>query len=694
MNDLKADEFTAPSMGRPIVCLITVLMVLPLASASYSNTQITEDGTAWFDCDGSWASIHDSEGIELVNDSDFTISLDSENHTIYVDDMTKCQGVIPLTEELPNSRPIPGEEFFTIGSDVCPQDGYYMGCEGEYTSGDLIDDPKDIFAIDVNENHMLVLTLVASSASIDVELHFQTESGEVVLIQNFSMALNTSIGEKYVQYVPIEDDGRVIVTVSSPQPDTIWSMRSKIFATSEIQPLTHLDNIVGVGPTPFAYVLGPHESLTITKSMTSDGTSEVPIKYRYVYSENSKSEWNVIPTPLNSRINVVEDIQFIEFQWDCECEWIASMSRYRHFDAGWGRDAPGLKPMMPTSDNSSYPLIDMDGHSEDGELTLQMGDFQDVLRVETTGWNESTHLVNVIVEGDIYDLQVTIWNMDQETWEILGEVTTTYSMDRITASLNVGLGTHYIKIEHINGSDSLLENNSESVKWNIRITTAVLDEGDQPWFPASDAVKDAADLFYWLIGLILILPFIIFYINVKKEQRFAEEFSSRKNRLDWLRSKLDDGEYSSYDLSRALKAVSTLEWEKALEVWGKESVRHYTMGIDMAVWTLDKRLGEDGTWPLLIGLRPLDCEWSVAALRFEAPEGEAWSVSKTDPKMLTRDDEIFLDTINDNSRVFIRIDLQGNADALNINLSGMVDGEPMAAKPANTIYRSESNSEE
>ena len=181
---------------------------------------------------------------------------------------------------------------------------------------------------------------------------------------------------------------------------------------------------------------------------------------------------------------------------------------------------------------------------------------------------------------------------------------------------------------------------------------------------------------------------------MKKEQRFAEEFSSRKNRLDWLRSKLDDGEYSSYDLSRALKAVSTLEWEEALEVWGKESIRHYTMGIDMAVWTLDKRLGEDGTWPLLIGLRPLDCEWSVAALRFEAPEGEAWSVSKTDPKMLTRDDEIFLDTINDNSRVFIRIDLQGNADALNINLSGMVDGEPMAAKPANTIYRSESNSEE
>ena len=64
----------------------------------------------------------------------------------------------------------------------------------------------------------------------------------------------------------------------------------------------------------------------------------------------------------------------------------------------------------------------MDGVAIDGELTLHMDDYQDILRVETTGWNESIHLVDVIVEGDIYDLQVTIMNIDQETWDVLDQV--------------------------------------------------------------------------------------------------------------------------------------------------------------------------------------------------------------------------------------------------------------------------------
>ena len=150
---------------------------------------------------------------------------------------------------------------------------------------------------------------------------------------------------------------------------------------------------------------------------------------------------------------------------------------------------------------------------------------------------------------------------------------------------------------------------------------------------------------------------------------------------------LDEGTFSSSDLSRALKSVSTLEWEEALEVWGDVEVRHYTTGIDMAIWSLDERLGENGSWPILIGITPQDCEWSVAALKFESNEGAQWNVSKTEPKLLTRSNEIFLDTIHDNTRLFLRVDLQGNAKSVDVYLSGMVNGEPMAAKPANTVYR-------
>ncbi|GIR00694.1 MAG: hypothetical protein CM15mP9_3970 [Methanobacteriota archaeon] len=106
-------------------------------------------------------------------------------------------------------------------------------------------------------------------------------------------------------------------------------------------------------------------------------------------------------------------------------------------------------------------------------------------------------------------------------------------MDKIRITLDVGLGTHFVKIQHQNGS-SALDENAESLDWTIRINTAVLEEGEEPWFPASDAVKEAADVFYWLIGLLLILPFIIFYINVNNNKKFAEEFARKKNRLQWL----------------------------------------------------------------------------------------------------------------------------------------------------------------
>ena len=663
-------------------------MVLPVVSAVYSSTHITAEGTAWFDCNDSWASIEDDSGNILANGSDFTIGLDSGNHTFHVGDDDDCQRVIPLNGELPNLRPAPSNEFFTLGSEICLQDGLNVSCEGEYTSGDLINDPADVFAVNVSSGSILVLTLVASSTSIDVDLHFQNLTHESPIGNAFSLPLNTSIDENYVSYIPIDNDGRIIVTITSPSPDNIWSMRTEIFDTTQISQLYHLDSVFGIGNSPLSYSLGEDESLIITKSATIDGLTDVPIKYRYVYP-SSESDWS--NATLNDRINGIAGSSYIEFQWDCNCSWNASMSHYQHFDASWGMDAPTYRPLSANSNNSTYPLITMDGNTEDGELTLHMGDYQDILRVETTGWNDSIHLVDVIVEGDIYEMRVTIWDMDQQTWDVLNEVSATYSMDKISLSLDVGLGTHFIKIEHINGSSAINEN-AEPVEWNIRVSTAVIDEGEEPWFPASDAVKDAADLFYWLIGLILILPFLVFYRFIRKEKLFAEEFASKKDRLQWLNQKLTEGDFSHNDLARALRAVSSLEWEKALEVWGDSEMRHYTTGIDMAIWSLSNR--DDGIWSLLIGICAKECDWNVAAIRFEAPEGEPWDVKKIEPKLLSRGSEIFLDSLTKDSRLFVQVELEGSSNALDIHLSGMVNGDPMAAKPANTIYRDSNSSEE
>ena len=685
MNDLKDDEFTAPSMGRPVLWLVAVLLVSPLVSSSHSFNQETKNGEAWFDCDDSWASVHDEEGNTLTNGSDFTISLDSQNQTFHFEDINKCQWVIPVSEELPDSLPAPSDAISTLQTIECLQPYISQSnCAPTLVSGDLVNDSKDVFAVEVLAGQLLELGLEASSSAIDIEVHFQNGSNPDKLDFEISLALNTSIGQSELLHIPITEDGRILVSVTSPNPNSFWMIGTKLYNTNEILQLTAIDAISGIGHVPFSLELGGDESLIITTSISLLENEEVVLNYRYAYSESSLSNWS--NATVGDRIHSIDDIDYIEFYWECHCEWTASMVKESHFDASWEMDAPGFKPLSASSDNSSYPLIEMDGSAQDGELTLHKDDYQDILRVETTGWVESVHLVDVVVEGDIYDLQVTIWNMDQETWDIVDQITATYSMDKIRVSLDVGLGTHFIRIQHVNGSDAINEN-AESAEWKIRITTAELEEGEEPWFPASEAVKDAADVFYWMIGGILILPFIIFYINLNNNRKFAQQFAQKKNRLMWLSTKLDEGSYSPTDLSRALKSVSSLDWEEALEVWGEVQVRHYTTGIDMAVWSLDERLGENGSWPILIGLPPQDCEWSVAALKFEAHEGGQWSVIKVEPKLLSRNNEIFLDTIHDNTRLFIRVDLQGNAKSLDIYLSGMVNGEPMAAKPASTIYR-------
>ena len=369
------------------------------------------------------------------------------------------------------------------------------------------------------------LELEAASSALDIAVHFQEEANEIKLDDELSIALNTSIGETNQMLIPIKEDGRILFTVSSPHQGTLWMASVKIFNTETSLMIPNPGNYSGIGNVTYQYSLGSDESIYVSSSKDITNSGNLAIKYRYGFTETLFSNWSIAEE--GSRIAGMNNILGVELWYDCNCQWEVILIHKTHFDAGWGADAPGFKPLSATSNNSSYPLIVMDGTPLDGELTLFMDDYQDVFRVETTGWNESVHLIDVIVEGDVYELQVLILNMDQDTWDVLDQVVATYSMDKIRITSDVGLGTHFIKVQHINGS-SALDENAESLKWKIRVSTAVLEEGEEPWVPASNAVKDAADVFYWLIGLVLILPFIIFYISVNRNKKFAVEFAKEE----------------------------------------------------------------------------------------------------------------------------------------------------------------------
>jgi len=669
-------------MGSKAIVICLAILIIPLTSATPATIDFqAEEGIIWFDCENTYVELQDSMNLSLNNSSDIYRHIDDGNYTLNFEDMDNCQGVVPLTSELPNLRPSPSSSFDSTDIVACNLSGATHNCEGVYVSGDLLDDPADVFAHDVSAGQILVTKVISSSAAIDVKFHFQNQTSEIMIPKTISLNVNTSLNSNEKSIITIPEDGRIIISVTSPDIGTVWALRTQLYNKQDLTELNHLDSIAGIGQMNFKHHLPTFESLLITNSV-NESLEPIPLLYRFVYSENYSSEW--INATIGDRIRSISESDYVEFSWDCDCIWFASMSRYRHYDAGWEQDAPSLRPLTATSDNSSYPLIQLDGRIETGELTLHMGDYRDMLRIETTGWNESIHLIEVIVEGDIFDLEVTIFDIDQKSWEELDSVTKSYSMNNIRASLEVGRGTHFVRIQHVNGSDSL-DVNSEPVEWSIRITTAVIDEGEEPWFPPSDEVKDAAGVFYWLMGAIMIVPFLFFLVQIQRDKQFAEEFASKKNRLQWLSERLDKGEDIGSDLSRALRTMSSLEWEDSIRTWGKPEIRHITSGIDIALWTLDRRLSNTDGIPILVGIMAKESEWSVAAIRFEAPEGEAWVVTSVEPKLLYRKDEIFLDTIAAGSRIFIKLELKGNASSLDVHVSGIMNYEPIAAKPTKTM---------
>ena len=85
-------------------------------------------------------------------------------------------------------------------------------------------------------------------------------------------------------------------------------------------------------------------------------------------------------------------------------------------DGQSGYDAPSLPPMRITSDNSSWPSIDLTKSTTNGEFTTSIGDTADVYKIEITAWEDSVHFVKFEIEGDIESLEIEMISKDMDDW--------------------------------------------------------------------------------------------------------------------------------------------------------------------------------------------------------------------------------------------------------------------------------------
>ena len=110
-----------------------------------------------------------------------------------------------------------------------------------------------------------------------------------------------------------------------------------------------------------------------------------------------------------------------------------------------GLEAPSYRPIDNATDNSSWPVINLTTPST-GELTLAVHDTTDTYRIVVDGWSESIHFVQFVLEGDDTGLELQLWDIDQNTGEVLATDITRPVGDQLKIGLQVGRGTHYLQV--------------------------------------------------------------------------------------------------------------------------------------------------------------------------------------------------------------------------------------------------------
>ena len=128
----------------------------------------------------------------------------------------------------------------------------------------------------------------------------------------------------------------------------------------------------------------------------------------------------------------------------------ASTRSYADLD---GLEAPSYRPTDNATNNATWPVINLTEPTS-GELTLAVHDTTDTYRLVVDGWSESIHFVQFVVEGDVADLEIQLWDIDQNTGEVLATDITRPVGEQLRIGLQVGRGTHYLQLRFQNASEA------------------------------------------------------------------------------------------------------------------------------------------------------------------------------------------------------------------------------------------------
>ena len=687
-------------------------------STVYTALVEVENQSTFFmnvDCTGCLVTLNRGDTTHTFSDSpihtDLTVGQWQLNLTVEEQEAVRYSFALLEAEDYPVVRPAPGQASASHTAGRCETAQLCMdvdqrgllgtppeGQEEHYLTSGLLSGADEFVVFDVRAGDTVEWQWLATSAGVVVEAYAQTNATESILPGNSSLTsayLQPENGGNSTWWTAA-DDGRLGFRLSTSETEAAWMAFVFVHQAQAITDLTDIDlsqpnTVQGHGSTTGLFDWPVNTKLTLaSRYFGAEVRLDRLMNGSWILGTwtalNASSDLTVYPYPgvTGGRV-VIESAG--AFAIEITAESYADVEEL---------DGPSYVPNNLEADNRSWPVLNL-SRSTSAELTLAVHDTSDTFRVVVEGWEDSIHYVQFTLDGNVSGMEAQMWDIDQITGEVLATDITRPVTEQLRIGLQVGRGTHFVqfRLQDPNTSTTHLWGNDVApIRYTITADYDLMDEGEEPWFePSEDAVwwGNAAR---WFLGFLFLIPAAYVAVLIRRDRRFALELVQKASRLDWYSQRLSSGEStikaSRRDLNRALMAVAQLPWEEGINAWGRPTLTHTTEGVAMGVWRVDKRLANtEGACPLVIGVHVLKGTWELAALRFDAPHGQAFEVIHVEPRFLHQGEEVFLDTLNEGHRAFVYVEIKGEAPSVDIELNGRIDRVPFASRMPQTLLMEE-----
>ena len=649
------------------------------------------------------ATINSTPSATVYSSTESFLKITIESSVTQLIEMNQLIGV---SESIASSRPAPGAPFLPAEIHYCESDysclgdtqnaqprsvlEYELNYSG-YQSGVATSDSANHFAVGLLEGETLEYSLAFVDSNAELELFWQNQTNE----QYIPIAIFSSGGfiEKgaNIEWFTASEDGRLIFKVSTVSPRVIWGIQTIIHQEKSyiIENLNDSTRITGHGEISFSSEIS-HGQAVIFSSLPENcqiSSSEFingnfTSKQPAVLDKTSLDGVALWAKPSSVLITVTLECLALD----------TNVNIVSYFDANSTLEAPSLIPMNYFGNNSSYPTTNPITNGIDSYFITSIGDNSDVYKIEIEAWEDSIHFLKYTIESDFAEnLSIRAWSFN-ETGEMLDVQTRNYSNLKLELGIEVPRGTQFFQV--FIREDSVQSNewggDGNMIQYEIFIDYSEIDEGDEPWFPPSDEAVKWGNIVRWILGFSFLLPFIILMIINAKNKHEAKEFANKKNRLAELKELLKSGDADPVQslelIEKAMIKLRMIDWEESVSAWGKPDADYLTENVQLCVWNLGKEMAKtENAVALMLGVHILEEDWEVAGIRFDAPQDSAFSVQRVSPKAMYHGEEVFLDSLVKNTRLFMLVELSGEGDYVDVELNGTVNKKATACRIPVTI---------